>query len=468
MLRKICTNLWFLVIGFSFLGSASIEAASLTFGGQFRGQYANYYKLDLANEGKSYNALRTLLYPNVVIDDHFRIRSQWSLLASPGGASSAFGTPNANTPLGVGQGGLILGDRSSVNMVLSRAWLEWTSDFGVFRVGRMPVHWGYGMLYDEGLGLWDNFQTTFDRIEYRLHLGYVMGGLAVSEPRRGSVSPGQNDSTFYAIYLEYNNPESQVEAGIMFEKQSRSSDQRDELLNKNLASGSVDRSLELGFAPGTALTPSPKSNNVVDVYMKKTVRYFTFGGEVVWLDGEAFDYNADGTTDKLSSAFGVMGSAEYKYHAINAFLQVMYATGDSNLSDGTLSAFVLLNRNRHPGLILGNELLGASHGNHVGLGSTVAYGNTGSYSGVFFVKPGMRFDWSKSWSTGLEVIVANKASVQAGESKSLGVEVDIGAEYAIYKNAVAALDVGVLVPGAGIAGGNATPYAFRFSLGIDF
>ena len=67
-----------------------------------------------------------------MVDDHFSVRSQWSLLTSP-----RF-TPDATLALGSGHGAYVFGDVSSSALVLSRAWLEWTSDFGVFRLGRMP------------------------------------------------------------------------------------------------------------------------------------------------------------------------------------------------------------------------------------------------------------------------------------------------------------------------------------------
>ena len=76
---------------------------------------------------------RALLEPNVLVDDHFSIRSQWNLLTSSGL------TPNATQQMGTGQGGYVFGDTATTSLAMSRAWLEWTSDFGVVRVGRMPI-----------------------------------------------------------------------------------------------------------------------------------------------------------------------------------------------------------------------------------------------------------------------------------------------------------------------------------------
>jgi len=162
---------------FLFVGSL-LEGAAINFNGHFRAE-SNYYNKAGLTDGsartKNFILGRALLFPSVVIDDHFVIHSQWSFLTSP-----TF-TPSGSAPLGVGQGGYVFGDRSTAALVLSRAWLEWTSDFGVLRVGRMPFSWGFGLLWDGGNDLWDDFQTTIDRLEYRLHLGHAVAGLAYSK-----------------------------------------------------------------------------------------------------------------------------------------------------------------------------------------------------------------------------------------------------------------------------------------------
>ena len=433
----------------------SAWAVSMNFNGHFRSE-ASYYSnagLGLAEteSTKSFLSGRGLLQPNLIIDDHFSLRSQWSVLTSPKL------TPDGTVPLGVGQGGWVFGDQQSAALTLSRAWLEWTSDFGVVRLGRMPVSWGYGLLYDAGSGVWDDFQSTLDRLEYRLHLGHIVGALAYSKGRKLNVLGNVNDQEFYTVYLQYDNPETEVEGGILFEKQNRSRGQVADYLGTANPAPAVSPSpyaLPSGYQGKKALklatkTPFPLTNNVVDVYVKKTMGYLTLGGEVTWLSGEAMNYNGNGVTDSLN-AFGAMVSASYEYHTVKIFLDMLYASGDSNLNGDHLNGFVLLHRNRRPGLILGRELLGQYYGNGVGLGSLVVYGNDDTFSGVFYARPGLRVDWSSAWSSGLEVIVAQKAQVATGEEKNLGVEIDAGTEYAVYKNFDLGVNVGYLIPGLGL------------------
>ncbi len=415
-------------------------AVTMNFTGTFRSEANFLDRPTLVPNGppKKYLSARALLSPNLVIDDHFSIKSQWSLLASPGF------TPSATTALGSGQGGYIFGDVGSSALVLNRAWLEWTSDFGVFRIGRMPIAWGYGLLWDAGNRVWDDYQTTQDRIEYRLHLGNVVGALAYSKARKIALLGDADDQEFYTIYLQYNNQELDVEGGILFEKQARATGQQAALI------GTANP-----FFPALTTAPFPSSNNVVDVYLKKKVSYFTFGGEVGWLTGDAFDFNGDGAKDSLN-AVGAVLSATFELHSVKAFLELLYASGDSNVTAGHLNGFVLLHRNRRPGIILGRQLLGAATGNTAGQGSVAVYGKTDasgnaqSFSGAIYARPGFRVDWSRNWASGFELIFARKAATAAGESSNLGVELDIGTDYSVYKNFDLGLTLGYLFSGDGL------------------
>ncbi len=448
-----------IVVLFS-IGCLSVHSATMNFDGHFRTESAFFHKLNLGVAGveadKTYILGRALLRPAIIVDDHFKIFSQWSLLTSP-----KF-TPDATEPLGNGQGGWIFGDRNSAALVLSRAWLEWTSDFGVFRIGRTPVSWGYGLIWDSGNELFDDFQTTYDRIEYRLHFGHIIGGLAYSKPRKGSVFGNSSDQDFYSLHLQYENPELETSMGAIYEKQERSHSQKGDIEKDT---GSV------GFAPGNKV-PYPLANNIIDLYVKKSAGYFTFGGEIAWLTGRAFDYDNSGKDDELN-ALGIFATTSFEYHKIRVFMDFLFAQGDSNLNSPELSGFVLLHRNRRPGLILGHELLGntltGSAKDTVGHGSLVAYGNKDSYSGVFYFRPGFRIDWSQAWSTGVEFVIAKKAAVAPGEQRHLGFEIDLGAGYGVYKNFDIGLNLGFLIPGEGLQVPSPHgPYAVRVTAGLKF
>jgi len=358
----------------------------------------------------------------------------------------------AISPLGTGIGGFVYGDTATNGLVLNRAWLEWTSDFGVVRLGRMPFSWGYGLLWDAG-GMWDDYGTTLDRLEYRLHLGHIVGAMAYSKPRKKSVWGHKNDADFFTFYLQYDNPEADVEGGLIYEKQTRSNSQGSNLKSDN----PLGYPASSPFVSDANVTyPFPLNVNVVDLYLRKTVGYFTLGGEANWITGEANKYEANNEKNATMNALAATVNATYEFHRLKAFAEFLYASGDSNVGNDQLTGFVLLHPNRRAGFILGRELLGkyssvddGSTGK-VGNGSMVVYGNSGSFSGVIFLRPGFRFDWSPSLATGLEVVYAKKASVQNNEQSHLGTEIDLGTDYSVYKNFDLGVNAGVLFPGKGI------------------
>ncbi|MBI1860107.1 MAG: hypothetical protein HYR96_04215 [Deltaproteobacteria bacterium] len=476
MLRSFLVALGFFLVAPQLLG------VTANFSGMFRSR-ANYLQNGNLNEPtvsstKTYLDGRALIYPSLVIDDHFAVKSQWSLVDSP------YYLPNRTFSGGNGQGGWVYGDPNAKFMTLSRAWMEWTSDFGVFRLGRVPVAWGYGLVWDAGNGMWDDWQSTIDRIEYRLHFGHLVSTLAYSKPRKGSLMASDDDADHYTVSIKYENPELDMEFGGLYEKQNRSISQAGALggatngtatgpgSSNPYASpygfGQAPYSPTRAFPLSSSGLAAPLSDTILDIYAKKSTGHFTFGGEVTWLSGSATTYPVSTNTLDLN-AWGFLFSASYEYHRLKTFLEFLYASGDSDMSNGAMTGFAIMHRNRRAGILLGRELLGPYNGDTANSGSMFAYGNTGSFSGVYYLRPGLRMDWSPTWSTGVEVIWAQKAAVQDGEDRSLGLEIDIGTEYSVYKNFDVGLTMAVLTPGRGL-GGTSTPTVFGFqtTFGLKF
>lgn len=442
---------------------------TMNFAGHYRSEGALYSKLNLgANADDSSKAFllgRALLTPKMVIDDHFSLNLQLNVLQS-----SKFTPTNDGYSLGGGVGGYIFGDPSPITS-LNRVWLEWVSDFGVVRIGRMPISWGYGLIYDAGSGVFDDYQSTLDRLEYRLHFGHLIGAVAYSKGGKLSTLGNANDQEFYTLYLRYDNPEEDMEWGGLYERQVRSGAQEGFLatngnpyyINTNsLAAADPTR------PPLATRAPYPLSNNLFDIYFKRTIGYFTFGGEGAWLSGNAIDFNNNGVDDSMN-AFGMMMNVSYDYHKVKAFVDFLYASGDAAIGSDRMNGFVLLHRNRRPGLILGKELLGNYHNSTVEQSSLVYYGNTNSFSGAWYVRPGFRIDWSPSLASGIEFIIAQKAATQAGEEKNLGLEIDLGTDYEFYKNFNIGVNIGYLFPGAGLRVANPQGvFGFKTTAAVKF
>lgn len=132
--------------------------------------------------------LRLRLNPEVHVSDNLRVMSQVDMLdnlvlgstpdayaikASGKGAtgySPAVNGYNGYAPLGVfstTQGPPTAGVNGYKNSIaVTRAWAEYLTPLGQIRFGRMPSHWGLGMLVNSGDCLDCDYQTNADRLMF--------------------------------------------------------------------------------------------------------------------------------------------------------------------------------------------------------------------------------------------------------------------------------------------------------------
>jgi uncharacterized protein (TIGR04551 family) len=121
--------------------------------------------------------MRFRLNPELHISDNLRIMSQIDALdnlvlgstpdsyaLNTGGATN----PNARNNLETTSQGAptagVNGTRNSIDV--KRAWVEYVTPVGQLRFGRMPFHWGMGMLYNAGDQTDQDWQTNVDRIMF--------------------------------------------------------------------------------------------------------------------------------------------------------------------------------------------------------------------------------------------------------------------------------------------------------------
>ena len=131
--------------------------------------------------------LRFRLDPELHISDNLRVMSQIDLLdnvvlgstpgeyrntlpTSPADTGYAVAARSGYTPIGF-YSNTASPPTSGVNSLrdsihVKRAWAEYTTPVGELRFGRMPNHWGIGILNNSGDGYDDNYQSTVDRIQF--------------------------------------------------------------------------------------------------------------------------------------------------------------------------------------------------------------------------------------------------------------------------------------------------------------
>jgi uncharacterized protein (TIGR04551 family) len=123
--------------------------------------------------------LRLRLDPELHISDNLRIITQIDLLDNVvmGSTPSEYHVSNGSVAPRSGYAPIgfytttTAPPTSGVNslrdsIVVKRAWAEYETPVGELRFGRMPNHWGLGILNNAGDGYDDNYQSTVDRIQF--------------------------------------------------------------------------------------------------------------------------------------------------------------------------------------------------------------------------------------------------------------------------------------------------------------
>lgn len=135
------------------------------------------------NNTQSGANLRLRLSPEIHVSDNVRVFTQMDLLdnlvlgSTPEGYRFAAGedgqeliTRSGYYPLSFYDSNQAApssnGNSLSDSIVVKRAWGEYTTPVGEIRFGRMPDHFGLGMLYNAGDGHDDDYQSTVDRLMF--------------------------------------------------------------------------------------------------------------------------------------------------------------------------------------------------------------------------------------------------------------------------------------------------------------
>jgi hypothetical protein len=216
---------WTLTLGLAcvtVLGSQA-GAVDLDWTGDFRAEnhWINNYRMNSANAqsggysipgGSSVPQFQTLflrLKPRVVVNDNVYLHSEW-WLGNP--AYGVFGDSAPSTA-----------DRRTFESTLSqgaqvsaqRFWAEVLTDVGNVHVGRAPLNWGLGLVWNAGNGVYDRFQSTGDVVRLVSKFGaFSFAPAAVKYSAGSSVSAGGLSD--YAISLKYENPDDDFEGGVNF------------------------------------------------------------------------------------------------------------------------------------------------------------------------------------------------------------------------------------------------------------
>jgi hypothetical protein len=423
----------------------NVFAAAFSISGDWRSEVAMYHdiSLDKNNPGlvsndyatgsngaalepnavdrsKTYWLQRFKIKPDLVVYDNVRVNSEWILMAGSPLTSTLMGGAANNLTTG----NIMGGDNINANLSIRRVWLDWTSDWGVFRMGRMPTNFGLGMVSNSGDGLWDYFGSTVDRISYDLVAGDLIFGLAYDITAEGAVNYTADDRSAFRTQISYSEPES---------------------------------SMEIAFRWLMDFGRSNYKLHTYNVYQKKTftASEITLGWEAAYQKGDMLG--------KTVQAFGLLG--EFNWHPSKAELgfKLGLATGDKGDDPNKDYAF-RYNRNYKIAMLMFNEDLGvAADSVHGSQGIGADFNNQGA---VFFA-PNFKWMFIENlwWGTTFAYAVVQKAV--PGRNKYIGFEWDTDFTYFWKENLETGLRFGAFFPGSYFTS-RATAIGLMATVGLKF
>lgn len=267
-----------------------------------RASAGGYYIPHGGSNNASFQNLFLRLKPRVTVNDNLYIYSEWWA------GDPVFGIFGNAVPYNIDQRQWYSNQSRGSVISAQRFWAEIDSDVGVFEIGRAPLDWGLGLIWNRGDGIWgkrtaakgerttaygrpwDRYESTGDQIRLvskfgsfsfspafiQYSSGNNIGGAGQYNTAGTVYSPtvGGGGVTEYSFALKYENLDEDLEGGVNF--------------IRRIGQAAQDTHAGPGSTGGGAVpanTPVGMSFNTWDLYGKKKLGRFTVGGEVPIVSG---------------------------------------------------------------------------------------------------------------------------------------------------------------------------------------
>lgn len=448
------------------------NAADLTWGGLYRveGNFIENPELSGAKSNKAYLLHHLVLSPKIVAADGLTIFSRFDVLndagfgvGPTGRIYSVAGDVIGNGP-GSGPGIATTGTESNAfattqqasTVAVTSLYASWVHEFGQLVVGRTPFHFGLGAAYNAGNGLFDHYIDTKDVVGYRV----ILGNLSFF-PMIGKVSEGnlgeEDDVNDYIIQLMYENPETELALGILYQRRIGTHAGNDAPINGDPTTGGPIGGPGATYADGF-------NQSLIGLFSTQKLGDFRIGVEADLISGDT-GVSTAGVGTSLNG-FGVAAELgwEPQDSKWSAQFKAGMASGDDPGTADTYEGFVF-NRNYDVALLMFNHPLGQADFLRSGLVRNTGASappvrnqiDTEAISNAIYLAPSVQYQWKENMSYGGSFIygILNKDPIAgSGTASDLGYEIDLNFTYKPYERLTWITQMGFLLPGDAWKGGS--------------
>lgn len=402
------------------------SAVDVDFAGYYRARARAYSSLSMDRDATDSEGLsmgiqhRLLLRPTFYINENIQVTADiraleglyWGNSPAP---ATAF-TSDQTVANATGDDMQTPGSGAS-NIELWRAWAELRSGDHTFRFGRMPLNWGSGILWNDGLGYNADYGDSADRIQWEGLFGDIYASAAIDVNAEGFINDGDDTTSFNGM-VAYRSET--VTAGLLAQVRH---------------------------------TPNPNLTIVtLDGAVEAEIGKIDLEAEVVGHFGEG-DLTDDISDIRIASVGAVL-DASIGFDFATLGVAAGLATGDGDLTDTTYSTFTF-DRDYNVGILMfeqpmptfaatiPTETNGGRNFDEVVVGNAV--------SNAIFLRPRVQrtiaemveLEGSVLWA---RTLAAPSTSEYEGR-QSYGFEIDAAARYVGMEHLELGLTGGLLLPG---------------------
>ena len=411
--------------------------------------------------------MRFMFAPTINLSEDVRVHSEMMFFDNMimGSSPSYYVDPDAATTATGAMLGTTQGDPGSDFFTMRRVWGEMESPFGQLRFGRMPEHWGTGMLLNSGDGIDDDFGDSVDRISFAFKLNGWMIMPAFDFPNEGlsltsaagrpfDVSQVDEAYRIVGVVAYQHEKEDQlamlkrgdwlINTGLHFAYRAQAMEFKWTAPSDPDYNQDIDNQITTYKRDMWGLTPDLWFNFLYDTFHLEAELAFQFGhlskpsastvdmkdlNILAWSAVLQADYGLLSNQLRLGFEFGI-ASGDRDVQGMKA--PASFDQTNSNSSKFTRSSF---NPGYNVDLILFHHILG-------------------TVSGAYYFKPWLRYDFLKSplgknLGVQLDVLYSRayyQASTISDSSNNLGLEIDARVDFATSDNFRASIKYGVLFP----------------------
>jgi len=405
-----------------YLAFSQAQAADVIWNGHYRMRGQRFDSLSLSDTNPNAEGDATGATHRLRLQPAFRIHSKLTVFAQfdvlPHTIWGSQSTLNADPTTNAVDNFMSNIPNSNANFQATRTWAQIDTPLGIAKMGRMPVEWGSGMVYNAGNDPLDEFGDTIDRLQFQAKIGNTALMVAADSYSEGFINDS-DDSYGISLAGQYSTERGNIGVLGLYRTQ---------------------QSEESSFGVFTA-----------DIAGSLTNGPFEADAEVALHAGSG---DLPGGLDGIDMlAFGVALDARLKLKQMNIGIATGFAQGDSDPTDKSFTAFQF-NPDHNIGLMMFEEpmpILKAAGEGDDGLGRDLSIARTGyGISNALYLKPSLDYHIRPDLSLGTQLIWAFAPSLpeDEGDNSSYGIEIDASVKYTPTPNVNLSGTIGFFSPGS--------------------